>query len=188
MHSVLNFPTWGRFASSLPMLTAPILLLCTAVNGDWCHATVLSATASMRKPTLAPWWSCLRNQTCVNVSSAYFNLDIDKVRIRGDWAMAVVSRNENVGYIGNVQPQLYKNVVEAYILQKIDGDWRIENIIFSNGAPTDAIRTLIGPETSRADWEKDYCFKALRRADDLGEKNYSDYIQGNIEAPVLVME
>lgn len=124
----------------------------------------------------------------VNVSSAYFNLDIDKVRIRGDWAMAVVSRNENVGYIGNVQPQLYKNVVEAYILQKIDGDWRIENIIFSNGAPTDAIRTLIGPETSRADWEKDYCFKALRRADDLGEKNYSDYIQGNIEAPVLVME
>ena len=59
----------------------------------------------------------------VNVSSAYFNLDIDKVRIRGDWAMAVVSRNENVGYIGNVQPQLYQKCGRS--LYFAENRWRL---------------------------------------------------------------
>ena len=124
----------------------------------------------------------------VNVSNAYFNLEIEKVRIQGQWAMAVTNHSENIGYIGNAQPPRIKNTAEAYILHKIDGEWRIENIIFSNGAPTPAIKNLIGPQTRSDDWQTAYCFKALRRADDLGEKNYSDYIQGDIEAPMLMLQ
>lgn len=150
---------------------------CFVSDGIYKEANARTLVDMFKRPNLG-----------VNVSGAYFNLDIDKVRVRGDWAMAVATRSENVSYIGNVQPQIHKNVAEAYILHKIDGDWRIENIVFSNGAPTAAIRTLIGPETSREEWEKDYCFKALRRVDDLGEKNYSDYIQGDIEAPVLIFQ
>lgn len=124
----------------------------------------------------------------VNVYDGSANVWVEALRIDGDWAKVVVQRSLNIGYSVMIKPIYDETVKEGYLLKKVDGRWVIENVLFASEGIDQTFQDFMVPAGKAKDWEKHYRFDVCRRADTQNQPNYSDFVKGNIEAPVMILQ
>lgn len=138
----------------------------------------------------------------VGTSEEHFRYDINTLHIDGNEAQVIITRNAELSSTkpidGAIQAVCLENGVrEAYLLQKHDGEWKIENIIFDNrayfnGAPTDLMNAyetkintfLMFEKAENAEvWKDGFCFENCQPKNYCPYVNYSDFIIGTLSRP-----
>lgn len=121
-----------------------------------------------------------------NVASYEFAIEYTQLEVGETYAKVVVQRQADVVYDQEKDPNRRYGGVEGYLLKKVDGEWKIENILFN----TDAVRPTFedfAASTDEAAWEN-YTFEKCPRKSYDAANNFSDYIEGPIDAPTVNLE
>ena len=115
-----------------------------------------------------------------------YNFDIyyDDLAIDGDKAKAVITQDitfqtsfEDKEYL--VDADYVRE--EGYVLQKIDGEWKLVNVIFnSEGLPNDAMAALMDSDSSD-EWIADFDFEPLSRDQYEDDRTFTDMLDENGE-------
>lgn len=138
----------------------------------------------------------------VGTSEEHFRYDINTLHIDGNYAQVIITRNAELSSAepidGVIQAaSLETNVREAYLLQKHDGEWKIENIIFDNRAyfngtlndimniyETKLNTFLMFERANSADvWKEGFNFENCQPKNYSPYGNYSDFIIGTLNRP-----
>lgn len=143
------------------------------------------------------------NPDCgIGMSEGHFRIQIEKLKIIDDYAKVIINREASVEghnpYNGTDGWQLENSKREGYLLQKSDGGWKIENIIFGNSlnyygstkkliTEEGRINTFVFFEKSddSAVWKKAFTFEKCPTKDYSPFGNYSEYIIGDLSAPIF---
>ena len=146
------------------------------------------------------------NPDCgIGMSEGHFRIQIEELKIINDYAKVIINREASVEgrnpYNGTDGWQLEKGKREGYLLQKSDGEWQIENIIFGNSSyyyggnkklinEEGRINTFVFFEKSddSAVWKKAFTFEKCPTEDYSPFGNYSEYIIGDLGAPIFNYE
>ena len=116
-----------------------------------------------------------------------FFLRIEQVKIKEDSAKVIVERSAETTYPNASVSDVNYNGTEAYLLKKIDGDWKIENIIFQTEFPNDTFKTFENTN-NRDEWIESYCFENCQRKNYEAPENFTDYLEGSVDEPKMNME
>lgn len=128
----------------------------------------------------------------MHVDETDFSLDIEQLVINGDQAKVIAERNYDVVH-GDSKGQVQCGGPEAYLLKKVDGDWKIENIIFESFMQTptstpNKVFTQFEQAGKNENWLETYSFEKCPRSTYESDENFSDYIEGSIDSPVFLIE
>lgn len=140
----------------------------------------------------------------------HFGYHIDSMDIDGNWAKVIITRSAEViddpeGDIDNNTDHgivIEENVREGYLMQKVDGEWKIANIIFDSTDTFDgdpdrifndtytAVNTLnLFADTKEPEvWHQGFSFEKCQRKDYCPYGNYTSYIEGTITQPIFLYD
>ncbi|MEE0510569.1 MAG: hypothetical protein UDG94_04980 [Peptococcaceae bacterium] len=146
------------------------------------------------------------NPDCgIGMSEGRFRIQIEELKIIDDYAKVIINREASVEghnpYNGTDGWQLENGKREGYLLQKSDGAWHIENIIFGNSSyyyggnkqlitEEGELNTFVFFEKSNdsAVWKKAFTFEKCPTKNYSSFGNYSEYIIGDMSAPIFNYE
>lgn len=117
-------------------------------------------------------------------TSYVFGINYEDLAIEGDKAKAVIT--QDIIFQTNFEDKdapIDADYVrkEGYVLQKIDGEWKLVNVIFnSEGLPNDAIDALMDSDSSD-EWVTDFNFESLSRDQYEDDKTFTDMLDENGE-------
>ena len=121
-----------------------------------------------------------------NIASYEFAIEYTQLEVGTDYAKVVVDRQADVVYDQEKDPNRSYGDVEGYLLKKVDGAWKIENILFATDAISTTFEEFVAA-TDEAAW-KNYTFEKCPRKSYDAADNFSDFIEGPIDAPSVNLE
>lgn len=139
----------------------------------------------------------------VGMESYSFKIRITDVSFDGNDAKVLIDRQ--LSCRGDHYPKTGlddESRLEGYYLRKIDGSWKVENIIFSGHSHTSYEEQVYGKmplslsdpyllfeKTNDKDvWRHQFTFGASQRKNTRAEEDYTDFIEGDVGAPVFLFD
>lgn len=121
-----------------------------------------------------------------NVASYEFAIEYTQLEVGETYAKVVIKRQADVVYDQEKDPDRSYGGVEGYLLKKVDGEWKIENILFATDAVSPTFEAFVAA-TDEAVWEN-YTFEKCPRKSYDAANNFRDFIEGPIDAPSVNLE
>lgn len=124
-----------------------------------------------------------------------FSYDYDVCEIAGDLCKVVLTRSAAVTDSDSGKDTIEDQVREGFLLEKVDGEWKIANIIFDG---TDVVRgdperifsggkvnmlNLFEKAAEPETWQKSFDFAHCQRQMLTTAGNYTSYLKGDFSAP-----
>lgn len=122
-----------------------------------------------------------------DIESYDFSVDFSQIDIGQTYARVVANRHADVVYSNSTAPNRSYGSIEGYLLKKDNDTWKIENVLFATDFVTPKFNEFVDASDEDS-WGEPFVFDNCQRKHYESDMNFSDYIEGSIDAPKLKID